>query len=166
MNLTYLDGNAVEPIGLGNKIIVHCCNDVGAWGAGFVLALSKKWPHVEEKYREWFSYLSITSRPFLGQIQIVYAEDGITVCNLIGQRDTGTITIGCTEISPIRYEAIYEGLVRLRERIVKSTKTDTISLHMPRMGCGLAGGNWDDVLSCINKVFWNMDIDIFVYDFK
>ena len=38
--------------GDGQKIIAHIVNDVGAWGRGFVLAISHKWPHVEMAYRD------------------------------------------------------------------------------------------------------------------
>jgi O-acetyl-ADP-ribose deacetylase (regulator of RNase III) len=39
----YMTGDATAPVGEGQKLIVHVCNDIGAWGAGFVLALSKRW---------------------------------------------------------------------------------------------------------------------------
>jgi hypothetical protein len=42
MQIQYIAGDATAPIGDGNKIIAHVCNDIGAWGAGFVLAISKR----------------------------------------------------------------------------------------------------------------------------
>lgn len=42
VGIHYVTGDATEPIGEGEKIIAHICNDQGGWGAGFVLALSKK----------------------------------------------------------------------------------------------------------------------------
>ena len=48
----YLKGNAVEPKEVeGRKIIVHVCNDVGAWGKCFVMALSNKWKKPEQEFR-------------------------------------------------------------------------------------------------------------------
>ena len=41
--INYLTRDATAPTAIGNKIIVHICNDIGAWGKGFVMALSKKW---------------------------------------------------------------------------------------------------------------------------
>ncbi|WP_253732040.1 hypothetical protein [Listeria monocytogenes] len=41
--ITYLKGDATNPMAKGNKIIAHICNDVGGWGKGFVLAISRKW---------------------------------------------------------------------------------------------------------------------------
>ena len=43
MPIQYRTGDATRPEGDGPKIIAHICNDVGAWGKGFVLALSKRW---------------------------------------------------------------------------------------------------------------------------
>ena len=50
-------GDATNPTKLYDNeisIIPHVCNNKNRWGAGFVLALNKKWPIVEEKYREIF----------------------------------------------------------------------------------------------------------------
>lgn len=40
----YLTGDATAPGGTGTRIIAHVCNDIGHWGKGFVLAISKRWP--------------------------------------------------------------------------------------------------------------------------
>ena len=37
----------------GPAAIVHICNDLGHWGAGFTKSLSKKWPQAEKAYRAW-----------------------------------------------------------------------------------------------------------------
>ena len=42
MPIQFITGDATAPIGKGNRIIAHVCNDIGAWGAGFVLAISKR----------------------------------------------------------------------------------------------------------------------------
>ena len=54
MDIIYIKGDATSPISPGNKIITHICNDIGGWGKGFVLALSKKWKVTEEAYRQWY----------------------------------------------------------------------------------------------------------------
>ncbi|GGJ45802.1 hypothetical protein GCM10010121_066360 [Streptomyces brasiliensis] len=42
--IKYVRGDATVPSGKGVKAIAHVCNDVGGWGKGFVLALSRRWP--------------------------------------------------------------------------------------------------------------------------
>src|SRR5205823_6841477 len=51
--ITYLKGDATCPQAKGVKIICHVCNDIGGWGKGFVLALSKRWSEPEAAYRKW-----------------------------------------------------------------------------------------------------------------
>ena len=53
-NIQYIKGDATQPTGNGNKIIVHVCNDIGGWGKGFVMALSKRWKAPEQEYRNWY----------------------------------------------------------------------------------------------------------------
>lgn len=40
--ITYLKGDATNPQSEENKIIAHICNDIGGWGKGFVVAISKR----------------------------------------------------------------------------------------------------------------------------
>ena len=73
--IKYVVGDATQPIGDGPKIIVHIVNDIGAWGSGFVLALSSRWSTPEQSYRSWWSRSDV---PFnLGEVQIVKVEDEI-----------------------------------------------------------------------------------------
>lgn len=51
--ITYLKGDATQPQAKGAKVIAHVCNDLGGWGKGFVLAISKRWPQPEKQYRDW-----------------------------------------------------------------------------------------------------------------
>jgi O-acetyl-ADP-ribose deacetylase (regulator of RNase III) len=62
MSISYIKGDATNPAGQGNKIIVHICNDIGGWGKGFVMAISKRWKEPERKYREWFKQSTLTER--------------------------------------------------------------------------------------------------------
>lgn len=48
--LTFVRGDATNPQAKGPKVIAHICNDRGAWGKGFVLAISKRWPEPEAAY--------------------------------------------------------------------------------------------------------------------
>ncbi len=54
MGIVYVVGDATRPSGDGARIIVHVCNDVGGWGKGFVLAVSRRWPEPEREYRRWY----------------------------------------------------------------------------------------------------------------
>ncbi len=51
--IKYIKGDATSPQAKGTKIIAHICNDLGGWGKGFVLAISKRWKEPESSYRKW-----------------------------------------------------------------------------------------------------------------
>jgi O-acetyl-ADP-ribose deacetylase (regulator of RNase III) len=153
--INYLVGDATSPISLGNKIIVHICNDIGGWGKGFVMALSAKWKEPESEYRNWFQ----SQKDFvLGEVQIVKVSDEIFVANLIGQRKINKDENGNP---PIRYNAIEIGL----EKISIYAQEYNASIHMPRIGCGLAGGKWEIIEPLIIKYLSKNDIEVNVYDF-
>ena len=157
MSINYLIGDATQSAGDGPKIIVHVCNDIGGWGRGFVLALSKRWPEPEQQYRAW--HRRETAQPFaLGEVQFVDVDKSksITVANLIGQRDVRTID----GIPPVRYDAIQQGL----KTVMTKARQTGASVHMPRIGCGLAGGKWEDVAQIIEQELTDGGIAVFVYD--
>ena len=156
--LTYVKGDATEPEGDGMKFIVHCCNNVGGWGAGFVMALSARWDQPEEDYRQAFKKIKEQGFDYLplGAIYVVEVEDDITVVNLIGQHSVGN-NYG---VPPIRYEAIQQGL----KGLVPVVKLAKGSVHMPRMGAGLAGGDWDVIEKIIKETLGRAGIRTTVYD--
>lgn len=153
MEIIYLKGDATAPLAEGSKIIVHVCNDIGGWGKGFVMALSKKWKAPEEAYRKWHKESGLE----LGDIQLVQVENDLWVCNLVGQRDIRSKD----GVPPIRYEAIQTGLAKL----ATEAKKLEASVHMPRIGCGLAGGTWDKIEPIIQETLLAQNIPTTVYDF-
>jgi O-acetyl-ADP-ribose deacetylase (regulator of RNase III) len=156
MEIKYITGDATEPIGDGNKIIVHVCNDVGGWGKGFVMAISERWKDPENKYRAWAS----SKENFeLGEVQFVQVEPTIWVANLVGQRD---VKRGKDGTPPVRYEAIRRGL----EKVSVFARQINASVHMPRIGCGLAGGTWDQIEPGITLELTGEGVATIVYDFS
>ena len=51
--IRYVTGDATRPQGEGPQIIAHVCNDLGRWGKGFVVAISKRWPQPREQFLAW-----------------------------------------------------------------------------------------------------------------
>ena len=152
----YFAGDATRPVGEGVKIIAHVCNDVGAWGAGFVLALSKRWPEPEHDYRAWFSQRE-TNDFALGVARLVLVEPGVFVANVVGQH--GLRRSGAKP--PIRYDAVRAGLASVRESAINMNA----SVHMPRIGCGLAGGRWETIEPIVIEELETYGVDVTVYDF-
>jgi O-acetyl-ADP-ribose deacetylase (regulator of RNase III) len=157
--IQYIIGDATAPSITGNKIICHVCNDIGGWGKGFVLALSKRWPEPEAAYRAW--HRDREHNDFaLGAVQLVPVEQELWVANMIGQHNITRKGVTKDGLPPIRYEAIESALAKVAEEVGKLTAT----VHMPRIGCGLAGGTWDRIEPIVQRTLGAKDIEIFVYD--
>ena len=154
MEILYIKGDATAPIGSGVKVITHICNDIGGWGKGFVLALSKKWKMPEEAYRQWYK----SQEEFtLGAVQFVNVENKLYVANMIGQQGIYKNTNG---LPPIRYEAVRQCL----KKVALFAMEQKASIHMPRIGCGLAGGKWELIEQIIKEELIDKEIAVTVYD--
>lgn len=155
MDICYVSGDATSPDGTGPKVLVHLCNDAGRWGAGFVLAVSRRWPLVEAQYRAWSR--GTLDLPFmLGAVQFVPVGPAFWVANLVGQHSTRRQG----SAPPIRYPAVREGLARVAE----FAGTQGATVHMPRIGTGLAGGDWEQIERLIRETLIAQGIPVTVYD--
>ena len=155
-SILYLAGDATAPAGAGPKVIVHVCNDLGKWGKGFVLAISKRWKDPERIYKAAFA---TAQAPVLGDVQFVPVEPSVTVANVIGQHGIAT---RASKTPPVRYDAIRDGLAK----VTAQARVLDASVHMPRIGCGLAGGEWARVEALIVETLCAADIAVTVYDFE
>lgn len=146
--IKYVNGDATQPIGVGNKVIVHCCNDIGAWGAGFVMALSKRWSKPENDYRNLPEYP-------LGNVRFIQVEPDIAVANMIGQHGVGRSKDG---VPPVRYEAIRKALKTVNQYCLENHCT----VHAPKFGSDLAGGDWNVIEQIIKD---EITVDVTIYNF-
>ncbi|MFE5719182.1 macro domain-containing protein [Streptomyces erythrochromogenes] len=153
--LRIIAGDATSPQAKGPKIIAHVCNDLGGWGKGFVLAVSKRWPEPEAAYRAW--HRGRSGNGFgLGAVQVVRVKPDVWVANMVGQRGMRTGSGG----PPIRYDALARCLDALAGHAVELGA----SVHMPRIGCGLAGGSWPRVEPLVTGALCERGVAVTVYD--
>ncbi len=153
--LTIVRGDATSPQAKGPKVIAHICNDLGGWGKGFVLAISKRWPEPEASYRAW--HRGRAGNDFaLGATQLVQVQPDLWVANMIAQHGMRPGSAG----PPIRYEALQLALAALAPLVLERGAT----VHMPRIGCGLAGGKWERIEPLITSELCAHDIHVTVYD--
>ena len=158
--IKYVKGDATYPIGEGNKLIIHCCNNLGVWGKGFVLALSKRWRKPVIEYMKWYeSGHHFTGGRFeLGAIQTVPVEKDIVICNMIGQNGI----LAKDNPKPIKYDAINSCLSEVHNLILLDEEKYTV--HAPRFGSGLAGGEWDLIEKLIEVNLTEKGIPVTIYD--
>jgi len=153
--LSFLAGDATAPAVDGNRVIAHICNDAGGWGKGFVVAISKRWPEPEREYRRWFRERDDFA---LGAVQLVSVSPSTWVANMVAQHGTRPSKDG----PPIRYDAVESCL----EKLAPKALALGASVHMPRIGCGLAGGTWDRIEPLIRGALCAREVAVWVYDFE
>ena len=123
--IRYLTGDATDPQAAGPKIIAHCCNDLGRWGKGFVLAVSARWPEPEIDFKAW-AKLGTAGGFALGAVRFVQVRADIVVANMIGQHGIKKGSNG----PPIRYPAVATALVVVGDKAIELGA----SVHMPQIG--------------------------------
>lgn len=165
MPIQYLVGNALEPVGAGNKVLVHICNDEGRWGAGFVVALGKKFPLAEQFYRDTAKIQG--NKLVLGTTQFVPVRDiegdKLVVANMIAQRSIGFLTDGSAKgCPPIRYSALLDCV----EQVFAHAALLGASVHGPRFGAGLAGGDWRIVELILEATSKKHHVPVTIYDLE
>ncbi len=147
--ITYLNGDATAPvITTGNVFIPHVVNTNGGWGKGFVLALSQRWAKPEADYRQWHKTgIGVTTYANfeLGQFDLSETvANGPEVIHLLAQEGYKS----AANPVALRYDALEKALSRLGTYCIGKEKA---SFHMPRIGTGLAGGNWAEIEKIIQR---------------
>jgi O-acetyl-ADP-ribose deacetylase (regulator of RNase III) len=152
--VAFVHGDATAPRGEGAKLIVQVVNDKTAnWGgAGFAVGVRRTFPAVQEAFREW------AEKPGnlrLGNVHFVEAGRDTSVVSIVAQRGYGESTR-----PKIRYGALRSGLADVAAR----ASTVGASIHMPRIGCGEAGGSWEIVEELVRAAFRPARHHVTVYD--
>lgn len=149
---SYIKGDITETT---IRNIAHGVNCQNAMGSGVAKALFTKWSEVKKQYHEFIAnkskMMNFTDISLLGQIQAVgIIGDGKWVFNCFTQRFYGR-----DPVKYVNYEAIYECFKSIADTRIRE-------LAIPKIGCGLAGGNWNIVEQIINDAVGD-NIDITVY---
>lgn len=151
-SLQYVVGDALNPReGNRLKIIAHVVNNVGGWGAGFVVPLGNKYPAAREDYRQWakgndqLSFLHEQGPFELGWNQYVVVESHVMVANMCAQNGYRS------DAHPVAID--YAALELCLGALLWQANDLNASIHMPRIGCGLGGGKWEQVLDAMWDAF-------------
>jgi O-acetyl-ADP-ribose deacetylase (regulator of RNase III) len=153
LSLISLRGNALDTRGTGTRIIAQIVNDkTPNWGAGFARAVRNKYPSVQSNFREWAT--ENTDNLSLGKMHLSTVSDDFYVANMIAQHGYGE-----SAKPRIRYAALRSCLGQLKE----IAKTKAASIHMPRIGTGFAGGNWNYISELIDEMLVRNGIPVTIY---
>ena len=115
------------------KVIAHGCNCRGAFGAGIARQIRITYPNVYEVYNLKHRVLGLE----LGSILPVRTLDGRIVVNCMTQQDCGND--GRVYLD---YDALDRCMAAINDHVENWGETE---VGMPKIGAGLAGGDWDRI---------------------
>ncbi|WNL62957.1 hypothetical protein [Citrobacter phage Ci1] len=127
----------------------HGCNCHAAMGSGIAPQIAKAFPQVEEQDRLFYNYMSRTGRQslMLGESNPVSLSRNVTVFNSYTQFYPG---------KDFRLHALFQAFSKIDTMIAGHT------LIIPRIGAGVAGGDWEEISKAIDKS--TPDVNIIVVD--
>jgi len=118
-------------------VILHGCNCFHVMGGGIAAYLKNKFPYIY-KVDKKTNYGDITK---LGTISIAELNNNLLIINCYTQYNYDASQ------RQVNYEAVYNCLVNV-QTLIKNNE-QLVDLRAPKIGCGLAGGNW----KIINEMF-------------
>lgn len=140
--IQYRKGDASYPsVALDRRCIIpHIVNARGKWGRGFVTSLSARWPRAEQAYRDWHA----SQRDWeMGAVQFVPVAPRWFVANMLCM----AALRGYGNPTPLSYPAF----VVAWHEVVEYSELMKADLHFPKIGAGLAGGDWSKISEIIER---------------
>ncbi|MHA4847182.1 ImmA/IrrE family metallo-endopeptidase [Flavitalea antarctica] len=147
-----INGDATQPRGDGEKIIVQLVNTSAAVGFGFGRAMAVKWPASKKALQEWKDQQDFK----LGEAKLTRLSDDINVYQVLAQKRIRPRFEGERILSYISLQLCLE---ELRELAIDLKA----SIHMPMIGAGQAKGDWNIIEGMIYDELVQHNISVTVY---
>lgn len=145
--ISYVKGDLFD----GNvQLIAHGCNCKGGFGSGVAAIMAMKHPKARMGYMDKHNGEGWK----LGDVQFVSSNSQI-IANCATQdhffpRD--------------RVHADYNAIKVCMQKVKEYAKLRNLSVGLPKIGAGLAGGNWAVIEQILNDVFQDYDCTVFYLD--
>lgn len=151
--IIYKNGDVLQNSSV-SRIICHVVNNKGGFGKGFAASLAKKYPVVKNKYKEWYgmSLLYGDNKFKLGSLKEVVINDNLTIINMLCQ-DGYASRLHPTVIDYLALEMCLEQIKLVKPKF---------EIWMPKIGSGLAGGDWNKIEEIIERVL--IDRKVIIYE--
>lgn len=133
-------------------IIAQGCNCAGASGAGIAKYIAQEYPESDKKYKE----MCKNKQFHLGNVMF-HKEKGKVQAFCGTQQYYGRYLKMDKDSVEKRYQAIEECL----QKIYEKAKSESLSVALPRIGCGRARADWNRVKGIIQKVFHDHPVTIY-----
>jgi len=132
-------------------IIAHGCNCRGGYGSGVAYTMAMKYPKARELYLEKYDEEGWR----LGDVQFITVRDGKIIANCATQD-----AYYPRNVRHANYSAIHMAMSEVKDY----AKERGLSIAIPKIGAGLAGGDWNEIEKILNEVFSDYDVTVYIKD--
>ena len=122
-------------------ILVHGVNCQGKMGAGIALEVKRRYPKAYHSYLDRCKWSNFDPFRMLGFVDFVQINDNLVIANAFIQD-----TYGNDGRRYVSYDAIDRCFIEINQYALRTG----LPVKYPRIGAGLAGGNWDIISAIIN----------------
>lgn len=145
----------------GSSVIIpHVCNNINLFGAGFAGYISNRYPIVKENFH------LLGSKSKLGNVQYISVEKNneyhheLVIANMIAQNSI----IGHNNQRPLNYEYLVKCMINVRNFILdhQNKYQNSVEIHCPKFGSGLAGGNWNFIQNLIEDIWASNNVFVYI----
>lgn len=143
--LKYIDGDLFTTKA---DIIAHGVNCKGAFGSGVALQMAKRYPPAQFNYFKKFKEEGWK----LGDVQFVK----VGCCRYIANCATQHNFFPRDKVHA-NYDAIRDAMIKVREFAM----ANKLSIAIPKIGAGLAGGDWSTIKEILKEVFSDYDVTVY-----
>lgn len=160
-----VEGNLLTYPGI--QVVCHQTNCLGVMGAGIAKQIKTKNPEMFKRYVRFCRQFP-DAHNLLGMVQFTESDDGKQVfANMFGEYSFAESVAPYDDGGKPRhtdYDALKECFRRLHTWLVINERTNAGIPY--KLGCGLAGGDWDGVVYPMIKQEFEEDDDITLYIVK
>jgi O-acetyl-ADP-ribose deacetylase (regulator of RNase III) len=148
--IKYVNGDLIKLAKDGYfDLIAHGCNCFNTMNSGIAKQIREEWPQVYLRDAETIKGDKNKLGTYTGHF--VYRPQNLTafwVLNLYTQYTYGTNKV------QVDYNAIRNCMVRIRQNFL------CYRVGFPKIGCGLAGGDWSIIEKIMEEELFDMDVTI------
>ncbi len=146
--ITYIKGDLFDTT---CDIIAHGCNCQGVMGSGVARIVRDRYPKAYHAYEDKYCDEGLK----LGEVQFVLQRDGKYVANCMTQNRF---------MPRSQCHADYAAIHSCMNEVRDFAKSKNLSIAMPKIGAGLAGGDWNRIERILEEVFAHYDVTIYQLD--
>lgn len=149
--LKYIEGDLLTS---DCTVIMHQANCLKVMGAGIAKSISNLYPEASLADKQ----LKLNSLERFGKYSFAITNNGVTIVNLYGQLSIGP----GLQTNYEKLESAIDSFLTFAKNEDSNINTNKVGVPY-KIGCGLAGGNWDVVKNTLDKLSEKHKVDIHIY---